>query len=47
MSTTRAIVKRRSMRMKLVRVIKAIFNPIYILKAIRILLNILVPKKKK
>ena len=47
MSTTRTIVKRRSMRMKLVRVIKALFNPIYILKAIRILLTILIPKKKK
>ena len=47
MSTTRTIVKRRSMRMKVVRVIKALFKPIYILKAIRILLTILIPKKKK
>ena len=47
MSTIRTIVKRRSMRMKIFRVIKALFKPIYILKAIRILLNILVPKKNK
>ena len=47
MSTTRTIVKRRSMRMKVFRVIKALFKPIYILKSIRILLNILVPKKNK
>ncbi len=47
MSTTRTIVKRRSMRMKVFRVFKALFKPIYILKAIRILLNILVPKKNK
>ena len=47
MSTTRTIVKRRSMRMKVFRVIKALFKPIYILKVIRILLNILIPKKNK
>lgn len=47
MSTTRTFVKRQSIKMKVFRVIKALFKPIYILKAIRILLNILVPKKKK
>ena len=47
MSTTRTIVKRRSMTMKVFRVIKGLFKPIYILKAIRILLTILIPKKKK
>lgn len=47
MSTTRTIVKRRSMIMKVFRVVKALFKPIYILKAIRILLTILIPKKKK
>lgn len=47
MSTTRTIVKRRSMTMKVFRVVKALFKPIYILKAIRILLIILIPKKKK
>ena len=47
MSTTRTIVKRRSMTMKVFRVIKVLFKPIYILKAIRILLTILIPKKKK
>lgn len=47
MSTTRTIVKRRSMTMKVFRVIKTLFKPIYILKAIRILLTILIPKKKK
>ena len=47
MSTTRTFVKRQSIKMKVFRVVKALFKPIYILKAIRILLNILVPKKKK
>lgn len=47
MSTTRTIVKRRSIKMKVFRVVKVLFKPIYILKAIRILLDILVPKKKK
>lgn len=47
MSTTRTFVKRQSIKMKVFRVIKALFKPIYILKAIRILLNILVPKKNK
>lgn len=47
MSTTRTIVKRRSITMKVFRVIKALFKPIYILKVIRILLTILIPKKKK
>ena len=47
MSTTRTIVKRRSMTMKVFRVVKALFKPIYILKAIRILLTILILKKKK
>jgi len=47
MSTTRTIVKRRSMTMKVFRVVKALFKPIYILKAIRILLTILISKKKK
>lgn len=47
MSTTRTFVKRQSIKIKVFRVIKALFNPIYILKAIRILLTILIPKKKK
>ncbi len=47
MSTTRTFVKRQSIKMKVFRVVKALFKPIYILKAIRILLDILVPKKKK
>lgn len=47
MSTTRTFVKRQSIKMKVFRVIKALFKPIYILKAIRILLEILIPKKKK
>ena len=47
MSTTRTFVKRQSIKMKVFRVVKALFKPIYILKAIRILLNILVPKKNK
>ena len=47
MSTTRTFVKRQSIKMKVFRVIKALFKPIYILKAIRILLIILIPKKKK
>ena len=47
MSTTRTFVKRRSIRNKLFMIIKALVKPIYILKAIRILLDILVPKKNK
>lgn len=47
MSTTRTFVKRQSIKMKVFRVIKALFKPIYILKVIRILLTILIPKKKK
>ncbi len=47
MSTTRTIVKRRAIRIKLFTLIKGFIKPIYILKAIRILLDILVPKKKK
>nr|DAV47616.1 MAG TPA: hypothetical protein [Caudoviricetes sp.] len=47
MSTTRTFVKRQSIKMKVFRVVKALFKPIYILKAIRILLTILIPKKKK
>jgi len=47
MSTTRTFVKRQSIKMKVFRVVKALFKPIYILKAIRILLTIFIPKKKK
>lgn len=47
MSTTRTFVKRQSIKMKVFRVVKALFKPIYILKAVRILLIILIPKKKK
>ena len=47
MSTTRTFVKRQSIKMKVFRVVKALFKPIYILKAIRILLTIPIPKKKK
>lgn len=46
MSTTRTIVKRRSLRIKLFRVLKQFVKPIYILKALRILINIISPKKK-
>ena len=46
MSTTRTIVKRRAIRMKLFRLLKQFVKPIYVLKALRILINIISPKRK-